>query len=189
MLDERRQNLSRRLGEIFPRTTEFIWEIGCGHGHFLTAYAQKFPEQVCVGIDITTERNERATRKSNRAQLSNLRFLQAEARFFLEHLPSAATIRDVFILFPDPWPKKRHHKHRIVQPDFLAAMAQRAGQGARIYFRTDYDPYREEVWRLFQMHADWELVDEPWPFEHETVFQSRATTFGSLIAKRRFSAP
>lgn len=188
-LEERRRNLNGLLGEVFPRATAFVWEIGCGHGHFLTAYAQTFPERVCLGIDITTDRIARAKRKSTRAQLANIHFIHAEARLFLEQLPPTATIQDVFILFPDPWPKKRHHKHRVVQSDFLSAMARKAEQGARIFFRTDYTPYFEVVRKTFLTHAGWELVDEPWPFERETVFQGRAATFSSLIAKRRASAP
>ena len=166
-----------------PALAHFIWEIGCGHGHFLTAYAQTHPDEVCIGIDIVSERIGRAIRKRDRAKLTNLHFIHAEARLFLETLPDTAAFSRLFVLFPDPWPKLRHHKHRILQPDFLAAAAARAGEGARLYFRTDYQPYFNDVRATLSAHPDWLPTEEPWPFEHETVFQSRAEQYHSLVVK------
>ena len=80
-------------------------EIGAGHGHFLTAYAAAHPERTCVGLDIIAERVERANRKKNRARLDNLHFLHASAEDFLASLPENVRFADVFVLFPDPWPK------------------------------------------------------------------------------------
>ena len=165
------------------QSSPFTWEIGCGHGHFLTAYAQTHPDEVCIGIDIVGERIGRAVRKRDRAKLANLHFFHAEARLFLETLPHPASFTRLFILFPDPWPKLRHHKHRILRLDFLTAAAARAGDGARLYFRTDYLPYFDDVRVTLSGHLNWLLTEEPWPFEHDTVFQSRAEKFYSLVAK------
>ncbi|MEI6987642.1 MAG: tRNA (guanosine(46)-N7)-methyltransferase TrmB [Rhodospirillaceae bacterium] len=184
-MDARRQSLQEFFHTNLPSGTEFVWEIGCGHGHFLTAYAQAFSDRYCLGIDTSSDRIERGARKAARAGLKNLHFVHTEAELFLTQLPPAARLRDVFILFPDPWPKKRHHKNRIVRADFLTALAKRAGRGTHLYFRTDYTPYLEEVRQILRSHADWELADVAWPFEYETVFQSRADSFGSLIARRR----
>lgn len=200
MMEERRRDLRERQQRILPSPSgsRFIWEIGCGHGHFLTAYAQAHPAETCIGVDIVSERIERALRKRDRAKLANLHFIHAEARLFLETLPADATFSRLFILFPDPWPKLRHHKHRIMQPDFLADAAKRAGQGARLYFRTDFTPYYDDTKAVFSAHPAWTLVNdsdpsasgyEPWPFEQETVFQSRAPTFHSLIARLNPSPP
>lgn len=196
MMEARRRDLHERQAHILPSKTDFTWEIGCGHGHFLTAYAQAHPDQICIGIDIVSERIARALRKRDRAKLANLHFIHAEARLFLETLPADATISRLFILFPDPWPKLRHRKHRIMQPDFLNAVAQRAGEGARLYFRTDFTPYYDDTKAVFSAHPDWTLVStdreftgapatESWPFEHETVFQARAPSYHSLIAHPR----
>lgn len=185
----RRRDLRACLANILPPRTRFTWEIGCGHGHFLTAYAQAHPHELCVGIDIVSERVGRAVRKRDRARLPNLHFIHAEARLFLEMLPAEATFSRLFVLFPDPWPKLRHHKHRIMQPDFLATVAARAGEGARLYFRTDFTPYHDDTKIVLATHPRWQLVPadapagEPWPFEHETVFQSRAPSYHSLIAR------
>ncbi len=179
----RRIALRDRLHTLLPANARFVWELGCGHGHFLTAYAEAHPERLCVGIDLVGERVDRANRKRDRAKLANLHFIQAEARLFLEELPASTRFEDVFVLFPDPWPKLRHRKHRIMQPDFLAAVARRAGPATRLCFRTDFAPYFEDARATVSAHADWQLVEAPWPFEHETVFQSRAPSFQSLIAR------
>ncbi len=186
LLAERRGALRAELGAILrDRTDRFVWEVGCGHGHFLTAYAQAHPEAVCIGIDIASDRIERATRKRDRARLPNLHFLQAEARLFLETLPIGVGLRDVFILFPDPWPKLRHRKHRILRADFLDAVAGRAARDCRLCFRTDYAPYFEDAARVVDRHDRWQICDEPWPFEYQTVFQRRAPAYQSLLARVR----
>src|SRR5262245_43950444 len=85
-IEGRRRHLRAELADILHPPCEFAWEIGCGHGHFLTAYALEHSDTVCIGIDIMGERIQRALRKRDRARLSNLFFLHAEARLFLETL-------------------------------------------------------------------------------------------------------
>lgn len=183
ILDERRRRLSSSLERMLPASQHFLWEVGSGHGHFLTAYAAAHPEKVCIGIDLVGERIERAERKRERAGLTNLHFIRAEARFFLDTLPVTARITEAFILFPDPWPKSRHHKHRVVQPAFLASLAVHAAPDCGLYFRTDHRPYFEDAARVVHESAHWEHSDAPWPFEFETVFQSRAEQHDSIIAQ------
>ena len=183
---ERRRILARELHDVFQeKAADFVWELGAGHGHFLAAYAQAHPEELCVGIDIVGERVERATRKRDRAALANLTFLHAEARLFLETLPSNAKIKPAFVLFPDPGPKLRHRKNRIIQASVLSQLTTRATADCRLYFRTDYTPYFEAARGIIAQHADWEVIDAQWPFEFVTVFQSRAAGHHSLIARRR----
>jgi len=190
LLEERRRILTDRLATIFPSGTgTFLCEIGCGHGHFLTAYAAANPNVTCVGLDLIGDRIERASRKRDRAGLRNLHFVQAEARLFLEQVPSEVRITTFILLFPDPWPKLRHHKNRIIQNDFLTLAARRATTGCRLYFRTDFRPYFEDASATVAQHPDWERVGDPWIFEHETVFQQRAESHDSLVAKLRGSPP
>jgi hypothetical protein len=128
------------------------------------------------------------TRKRDRAKLPHLHFIHAEARLFLEILPAAATISTVFILFPDPWPNNRHHKNRIIQPGFLSAAARKMTHDGLLCFRTDHQPYFEHAFLQVSKHPEWTPTPEAWPFEFTTVFQSRASQYHSLIA-RRSSAP
>jgi len=165
-----------------------VLEIGCGHGHFLTAYAAAHPEKFCVGFDIVLDRIVRAGRKRTRAELEkNLAFVRAEATEFLAALPEHARFTEIFILFPDPWPKRRHHKNRMIRPEILSALAARALGGAhatRLYFRTDHAPYFADARQTIAEHPAWQIAPPgtPWPFEFQTVFQGRAEGFQSLIA-------
>jgi tRNA (guanine-N7-)-methyltransferase len=183
--EARIDSLEAKLAASFADENSIIWEVGCGHGHFLTAFAQQQPNASYVGIDLLRDRIARAERKKNRAKLPRLHFLVAEAGEFLTALPAHVKISAAFILFPDPWPKRRHHKNRVVTRALLAEVAKRAGDGARLYFRTDFEPYFAEVTQLFRNDPGWELSEEPWPFETPTVFQARAPTYYSLVARRR----
>lgn len=183
-ITKRRNDLTDMLQSVVSAPQPFVWEVGCGHGHFLAAYAAKHPTELCVGVDITLDRIERGIRKRDRAKLANLHFIHADANVFLESLPDSAAFSAIFILFPDPWPKRRHHKNRIMQPEFLHAIAKRAGQGTPLHFRTDHQDYFRDAAATVREHPDWEIVAEPWPFEHLTVFQSRAPSHQSLTARR-----
>ncbi len=181
----RREALQKSIAPIVSSSKEMVCEFGSGHGHFLVAYAEANPLTVCVGVDLDSNRVERAHRKQIRAKATRLHFLQADASLFLEMLPDDVSFSRVFILFPDPWPKKRHHKNRLIQPTFLDKVRRHSMDRTRIYFRTDHTPYFEQAQTIFARHAAWQIVDEPWPFEYETVFQRRAASFHSLIARQR----
>lgn len=185
LIEQRREAVRVELSEISPFPASLVWEIGCGHGHFLAAYAQAHPEEICIGVDIVGERIARAQKKRKRLQINNLRFIQSEAKLFLETLPARTQLSRIFLLFPDPWPKLRHHKHRIMQPAFLSALAGRAGERTRLYFRTDFDPYFQATREIVANHPSWTIGAEPWPFEFETVFQNRAPSYQSLVARPR----
>lgn len=190
VMSERRTALQQELDRVlagWPAT--FTLEIGCGHGHFLAAYAAVHPDEHCLGIDIVLDRLERAERKVTRAGSANVAFARAEAGMFLATLPASFRFRRVFILFPDPWPKRRHHKNRLINPEFLHVLAARMAPGARLYFRTDYSPYFNWACDILQEHRAWRLCDDPWPFEHATVFQNRATAHWSLVAALREESP
>ena len=182
----RRAELRSAFAAILPATgTPLVLEIGCGNGHFLTAYSAAHPEQLCIGIDLRLERTDKALRKRDRAGLQQLYFLRCEARNFLQELPVGATLTDIYMLFPDPWPKKRHHKNRLLQADFLTELGARAGQGSRLFFRTYYQPYFDEARETIAAHPVWRLMpDNAFPFEHVTIFQARAPVYHSLAACR-----
>ncbi|MBI5692863.1 MAG: tRNA (guanosine(46)-N7)-methyltransferase TrmB [Verrucomicrobia bacterium] len=182
LIEDRRRTLRTQLEPILADSSRFVLEIGCGHGHFLTAYAGAHPDRVCIGLDLVEDRIQRACRKRDRARLSNLHFLQGEARLFLEVLPPAARLTALYALFPDPWPKLRHHKHRLIQPDFLRQTAAAATPDCRLYFRTDHEEYFASSRAIILAHPSWVLTDETWPFEYETVFQQRASSYQSLVA-------
>jgi tRNA (guanine-N7-)-methyltransferase len=179
---ELRADLQAALGAA----KRFVWEVGCGHGHFLTAYADRHRDVPCIGIDLLNERLVRATKKKNRARLPHLHFIRADAQMFLEELPAHLEFAAIYVLFSDPWPKKRHHKNRIIQGRFLSDVARHAPAGVPLYFRTDHSGYFSAALEIVQAHPDWRVDPEaPWPFELPTVFQQRAESFQSIVALRR----
>lgn len=189
-LEKRRKALREDLLALFARPGPAVLELGSGHGHFLTAYARAHPAHLCAGVDLMSDRVRRATKKRDRAGLTNLSFVRAEAMEFFHCLPLKARFQRVFVLFPDPWPKKRHHKNRLLSPPFFATLAARCPPGADFYFRTDYEPYFEGVRAMIERHPSWEVQDgAPWPFEETTVFQQRAEFYFSLVAERISSPP
>lgn len=183
LIGQRRADLARQFNAAFPGPAEIVCEIGSGHGHFLTAYAQAHPTQPCVGVDIIGDRVERAIRKRERAGLKHLHFFHAEAKLFLKVLPASVRIAKVFILFPDPWPKTRHHKHRILQPEFLGLLRSHVTDNAELFFRTDHHSYFENAVASVRADPKWKLTNSSWPFEHETVFQKRAVIYHSFSAR------
>ena len=182
---QRRADLRTELEAILPQPRPIVLELGCGHGHFLARYATEFPAKLCVGVDLRSDRIERALRKVAHARLNNCHFVRTEALEFLHSLPLGVTFEEIWVLFPDPWPKKRHHKNRLLQPDFFEAVAARSSEGTRFYFRTDYAEYFESVASFLPSLQTWQPVQNAaWPLEHETVFQARADGYQSLVAVR-----
>lgn len=184
----RRERLRTELAALLPATAAIVLEVGSGHGHFLVRYASEHPARLCVGVDLIGERVARATRKATRARLTNCHFIRAEARELIESLPAGVRLAEVWVLFPDPWPKKRHHKNRILQPGFLDFLARRADAGARLFFRTDHAEYfAAAVAAIGEVHTWRPDPQAPWALEHETVFQARAPSYQSFVLVRTTS--
>jgi tRNA (guanine-N7-)-methyltransferase len=185
MIAERRDQLRALLRKAVSGAASLVLEVGSGHGHFLTAYSAAHPKELCIGIDIASDRVGRANRKRERARLSNLHFILADSDDFLDAMPDGVKFSAVFILFPDPWPKRRHEKHRVFKPAFLDAIAAKTVKGTGLYFRTDHEPYFRDAVDIVRAHPGW-IESDPsgWPFEEPTVFQKRAERHFTLVAAR-----
>jgi tRNA (guanine-N7-)-methyltransferase len=172
------------LTESFELNTAVTLEIGCGHGHYLTAFAGQHPGKTCLGIDIVSKRIRKANEKKDKRTLANLWFLKAEVTEFMEAWPETLRIERIFILFPDPWPKKRHAKNRILQPALLDSLSQAASPGTLLHFRTD-DPANFEWGRIvITDHPRWTIrTDVEWPFENPSYFQELLGVYESLTAR------
>ena len=186
-VESRQAQLRHELPTVLPPApASIVLEIGCGHGHFLARYAEAHPDRFCLGVDIINDRLQRAAKKGRRAGLKNLHFHKTEATELIDCLPAGITLQAVFLLFPDPWPKTRHHKNRLVRPDFLADLARRVVPGGAFYFRTDHAEYFAAGRAVLETHPDWEIQPAAvWPFEEATVFQLKAPEYQSLVAVRR----
>jgi len=177
-----REDLERALDGV----DRIVFEAGCGHGHWLTHFAEEHPGQVCIGIDLISLRIRKACAKRDKRGLENLHFFKCELGEFLEVLPTRIRFDFTMLLFPDPWPKARHHRRRMVQPGFLEVVAERTDPGDRLCFRSDDRPYYDWTVEHLEAHPDWEIDPEAeWPFESDTWFQDLMDEYFSVVARRR----
>ena len=171
---------SKRVGDWLANTlvpslenngnTSFNFEIGCGHGHWLTSYAIKEPSLNFVGIDLISKRIEKANAKVQKRNLYNVCFCKAEANEFLEFCDYE--LSNTFIMYPDPWPKKRHFKRRLVQLSFLELLAKKTQYDGKLFFMTDHTDYFNWASTLITDSKYWELTDSEWPHEELSYFQN-----------------
>lgn len=181
-----RELLKEQLSLICKGINTITLEVGCGHGHFLVAYGQAYSNECCIGFDVLNGRIRRAKAKVDKRALENIHFLKADAELFFEALPRWVRIDKTFILFPDPWPKARHLKHRLMQDKYLNAIAQKSTQDAKLYFRTDHREYFEASKEVIDNNPYWWRSSCAWLFEHETVFQTMmGGSYYSLVAQVR----
>ena len=153
-------------------------EVGCGKGKFLTSRAQANPDCDFLGIERMLERVRLFDGKCRRGQIGNARVLRLEALYTFHYLLPAHHARKVYVFFPDPWPKKKHHSHRLFGPLFLNALWKRLEIGGRLEFATDHREYFETVRACFAGDSRFEEVapmDRPpevWT-EFETMFREQ----------------
>lgn len=182
---ERIERLGEWCAEKLCNAEHRVLEIGCGHGHFLTAYATENPEQTCVGIDLVTKRIEKGQAKAEKRGLTRLHFLKAELSEFMEALPQGVLFERVFMLFPDPWPKKRHHKNRMIQPSFLRRLSEVTTPTADFCFRTDHEGLFAWTVEHLEESDDWRIdPDAVWPLEERSYFQDLMDSWQSLVARK-----
>jgi len=183
-VQERRRALAAACAEAFPEPCAITFEAGCGHGHFMAAYAEAHPGERCLGVDLVTKRIERCNRKKENRGLANALFLKAELFELLEALPAHVRFGRVLMLFPDPWPKKRHHRRRMLNHTFLNAIADKMSPDGDFCFRTDHAELYEWAVEHVQENERWEIdPSAAWPFEHTSFFQNLMDGWHSFIAK------
>ena len=133
------------LRELFGRDAPKILEIGFGMGETTAAIAQQHPERDYLGVEVHTPGVGSLLARIAELRLSNLRIVQHDAVEVLQHMIGPATLDGVHVFFPDPWPKKRHHKRRLIQPPFAALLASRMKAGALLHACTDWEEYAQRM--------------------------------------------
>lgn len=133
------------LDAVFGRAAPRTAEIGFGNGENLLALAAAHPERDYLGIEVHRPGVGRVLLGLEQRALSNVRLLCHDAVEVLErHLPEDC-LDEILVLFPDPWPKKRHHKRRLIQAPFVTLLAGRLKPGGRVHLATDWAPYAEQM--------------------------------------------
>jgi tRNA (guanine-N7-)-methyltransferase len=178
------------LRSLFGNDRPIQIDLGCGKGRFLLAHAQAHPDINFLGVDRMLRRIRKVDRKAVRAGLTHVRLLRMEAYYAVAHLIPEACIDTYFILFPDPWPKGKHQRHRLFNPSFIDALYRTLTPGGRLHVATDHRPYFEEIHAALAAAGDRFAPIPAWaPKEHERtdfelLFLGRKTIGRASFIKR-----
>lgn len=135
--------------KIFPRIAPVILEIGFGNGDALAAAAAAHPEWNFLGVEVHRPGVGSLLLKIEAAEIENVRVINADVNEVLARLP-VGSLHGVHIFFPDPWPKKRHHKRRLIQPAFAARLREALAPGGYLHCATDWEDYAVQVLEVLE---------------------------------------
>ncbi len=167
---------------LFGRRAPVVVEIGSGMGETTVRIAAENPEIDYIAIEVHAPGIGSLLRQVEEAGLTNLRVAQHDAVEVLREMIPAGSLSGIHVFFPDPWPKKRHHKRRLVQPAFAALAASRLARGGRLHVATDWQEYAQQVLavlgetRGLRNTAEGFAARPPW--RPETKFERRGRKLG-----------
>ena len=136
-------------GRLFADEQPLEIELGCGDGSFLAEYARRHPEHNFVGVERLLGRLRKLEKKGRRARLTNLRGLRIESAYFLRYLVPPHSARALHIYFPDPWPKRKHRRNRLINEAFPALAREVLAPEGLVFLRTDDQDYFEQMTAVF----------------------------------------
>lgn len=185
---------ARSWPEVFGRAAPLGVEIGFGMGQALLSWAAQQPDWNLLGIEVYQPGIGALLLGAQRDGLANLQVLEGDAELAFEANINPGSLDEVRIFFPDPWPKKRHHKRRLVQPAFIQLLASRLKPGGRLLLATDWEPYAQ--WMLEVVSDEPELENlAPEGFAQRaperviTRFEARGTRLGHDVWDLAFHRP
>lgn len=174
---------------IFGRKAPLVIEVGFGNGETLIADAQTHPEQNFLGIEVHTPGIGRLLRQLELLEPGNVRVVNHDAAEVLRDHIAPHAVDAINIFFPDPWPKKRHHKRRLIQPQFLRLVAKVLRPGGQLHIATDWKEYAEHIEQCLTDAGHLDLLQATETGRHETKFERRGRKLGhgvwDFVARRR----
>jgi len=153
--------------QIFASDKPMVFEIGCGVGDFAVQMAALHPQWNYLALDYYNKGCLKTCKRADKAGLDNLLVVRDEARSFMERCIPRKSLRAVVINCPDPWPKIRHRKRRLVNAEFVGFLKEFMATGADLYFATDFVDYGQDVAALMPAVAGFENILAPDLFRHE----------------------
>jgi tRNA (guanine-N7-)-methyltransferase len=173
------------LDKIFGRKARLHVDLGCGEGSFLCAMAQRMPDKNFLGIERLLNRVRTSARKA--ATLDNVRLLRVENSYAARYLLPAESVERFYLLFPDPWPKRRHHRRRMVTPDFLNSIYAALRKDGSIYIATDDADYFGKIKEIAQSAPGFAItdadIDLP-PSRFGLIFRQKGAAIHSLALRK-----
>jgi tRNA (guanine-N7-)-methyltransferase len=180
------------LAQVFGRVAPCVLEIGFGNGDSLVQLAREAPSSNFLGIEVHDPGVGHCMLAARAAEITNLRLIAHDAIEVLEAQIAPATFTRINLYFPDPWPKKRHHKRRIVQPEFIELCASRLEPKGALHIATDWADYAEHIDAVLAESAAFTCAERR---EHDghlplsrpaTKFERRGERLGHRIWDWRF---
>ncbi len=181
------------LGAMFPggegRPLEV--DLGSGDGGFLVEMARRTPEHLFLGVERLLGRIRKTSRRSARANVSNVRLLRIESHYLVRYLLPPGSVSVMHVMFPDPWPKRKHHSRRLIQREFLDAVRNALAPGGELRLSTDDLPYYEQMRAVFEADPGFReerMAGGPWdpgPDYPQTDFERYFRADGLPIYRAR----
>jgi tRNA (guanine-N7-)-methyltransferase len=149
------------LAKLFAKEQPLEVELGSGDSSFLVEYARRHPEYNFIGVERLQGRIRKLDRKGRRAGLINLRGVRIESSYFLEYLLPQHSAVALHVYFPDPWPKRKHWRHRLINERFPALASQALRPGGTVFLRTDDKAYFDQMLSVFSANPIFQPVETP----------------------------
>lgn len=148
---------------LFPSSKEVVLEIGFGMGEATALLGRDFPDTGFLAVEVHKPGIGKLMARIEELELSNIRIIEGDAHPILRTMIPDDSVNGVHLFFPDPWPKKRHHKRRIVNEEFLTLIHQKIKQGGYFHIATDWVPYAEHIQEVFAASSLFSggVVDRP----------------------------
>jgi tRNA (guanine-N7-)-methyltransferase len=146
---------------LFPSVQPLEIELGCGDGAFLLRYAALHPERNFLAVERLLGRIRKLDRKGPRAGLKNLRLLRFEASYALEYLLPRACAQAIHVYFPDPWPKRKHHRRRLINARFMELAAKVLAPSGTLHLRTDDADYFAQMTAVGRANPVFQEISAP----------------------------
>jgi tRNA (guanine-N7-)-methyltransferase len=173
------------LDDVFARAAPKILEIGFGMGETTADIAARHPDNDYLGVEVHSPGVGALLKRIDGLGLTNVRIIQHDAVEVLEHMIGPASLAGAHLFFPDPWPKKRHHKRRLIQPPFVSLLASRLKPGGIVHAATDWEDYANQM--LEALSAEPLLVNAAAGFAQRpdwrprTKFEGRGLKLGHKV--------
>ena len=163
---------------VFGREAPRVLEIGSGMGEATAAMAAADPARDLLAVEVHTPGVATLLRRVEQQSLANVRVLEADALHVLRDLLAPGSLDEVRVFFPDPWPKARHHKRRLVTPAFAELVADRLRPGGRLHVATDWASYADQVLAVLGASPRFEVVSRERGDRPLTRFERRGEAAG-----------
>ena len=173
---------------IFDSTQSVVLDIGFGNGEALLALAMQHPHLNFLGVEVYRPGIGSLLRKLGEAKLSNVRVINIDVTELLHEHIKATSLASVLVWFPDPWPKKRHHKRRLIQPEFLKLVASRLVDKGELHIATDWQPYAMHIQEIVKQRNLFKKVSVSTLISQrpQTKFERRGKKLGHPIFSQAY---